>query len=62
MATAINILRKGLCGKTPTSCSSTKLAELSNPLMPSKAAEKPKQIATRRSLPTGNMPRLPLKM
>ena len=44
MLTATHMLRSVL-GKTPSACSSTKLAELSNPEMPSIAAEKPKKSA-----------------
>ncbi len=43
-STAIHMLRSVL-GKTPVFCSSMKLAELSNPLIPSMAAAKPKNRA-----------------
>jgi hypothetical protein len=49
-ATATHMLRRVL-GKTPSFCSSTKFAELSNPLMPSSAAEKPKKRAA--AMPPG---------
>ena len=43
--TATHMLRSVL-GNTPSACSSTKLAELSNPEIPSSAAEKPKNSAS----------------
>ena len=43
IATAINMFLNVFLN-TPTACSSTKLAELSKPLIPNKAAEKAKKI------------------
>ena len=47
--------------KTPTSCSSTKLAELSKPLMPSRAAENPRAMAINNPFPVGRVLRFSAK-
>ena len=61
MATAINMFLN-VFRKTPTSCSSTKFAELSKPLIPRRAAQKPSAIALKRPSPDGRVPRLALKI
>ena len=50
--TASHMLRSVL-GNTPSSCSSMKLHELSNPLMPRRAAAKPKNTAVPRLTSVG---------
>ena len=52
MVTAIHMLRS-VFGKTPSACSSTKFAELSNPEIPRRAAANPKKIATKGLKPEG---------
>ena len=60
-ATAISMLRRVFL-KTPAFCSSTKLAELSKPLMPSSAALNPIARAISTPLPSGRVARLSFRI